>query len=131
MAQTQESFISQFPIATPMRDQGVVADDRAHRTLTDAHSLAMDSPLKNNHQLAFGTHTARIDNGVIKEINEAATNSNAKRGARTVRTGKDYLRARTLNRGCPKLLKMVNQWSRERPAAQGQQPMSLTFNYYS
>ena len=100
-----------------MREQGVVTNDRAHRTLTDAHSLAMDSPLKNNHQLAFGTHTARIDNGVIKEINEAATNSNTKRGARTVRTGKDYLRARTLNRGCPKLLKMVNQWSRERPAA--------------
>ena len=61
-----------FPVATPVRDQGATTKDRAHRTLTDAHSLAMDSPLKNNQQLAFGTHTARIDNGVIKEINEAA-----------------------------------------------------------
>ena len=68
----------------------------------------MDSPLKNNHQLAFGTNTARISNGVIKEMNETTTYSTTKKESRTVRTGKDYLRARTLNKGCPKLLKMVN-----------------------
>lgn len=48
--------------------------DRAHRTLSDAHSLGTDSPIKHNPQIVFGKNTARVDNAVIKEINEAAHN---------------------------------------------------------
>ena len=94
----------------------------------------MDAPLKPNYQIGFGTqNTLPAASGkpyMIEQMNEISVPRHRRREAKTVQTGKDYLRARTLNRGCPKLLKMVNQWSRERPTAQ-QQPISLSFNYYS
>lgn len=83
--------------------------------------LTLDGPIKKQNLMGNGEG--------IQEQNESSYSEKIKKQSNTLVSGKDYLRKRTLKKGCPKLIKMVYQWSQNRGISENQS--KLSFNYYS
>jgi len=76
-----------------------------------------------------------LKNPQIQEQNESSFSDKANKTAQTLfaKSGKDYLLKRTLKKGCPKLMKMVNmsKTNTSRRRNGGPQPTDISFNTYS